>query len=66
MQRDWLGIIARHPPVCVRGRVRARAFKTNVTVFPVLFLFWLKIEKPGEGERKWREGPGFKLCCMWS
>lgn len=44
--------------VAVCGRVRARAFKANVTVFPVLFLFWLKIEKPGEGERKWREGPG--------
>lgn len=53
-------------PTCVRAwlcvGVCARAFKTNVTVFPVLFLFWLKIEKPGEGERKGGSG-GRALNC---
>lgn len=54
VQRDWLGIIARHPPVCVRGRVCARA-QNKCNSFS-RFVFVLAENRKAGGVREEVEG----------
>lgn len=58
VQRDWLGIIARHPPVCVRGRVcaRARARVQNKCNSFSRFVFVLAENRKAGGVREEVEG----------